>query len=230
MSSRVLVAVVCWAMAYPALARDCAPDEPPPFTATYDVRASRGALALDGAAVIAFKRDGGRYAMSSKMEAIGLFSEQESRGIVTNGTLRPAHYREARSRRGEASATIDWSAQRVRFSDGTEVPAPASLQDRLSLLVQLASALRARPTLETMVFEVASAKHVKSYRFKRRGVETLELPGGLVEALRFERIDDLDDRLDVWLAPSRCSLPVRVRLRDHRGTDIDQRLRELRFD
>jgi hypothetical protein len=226
-----LGALAAWPASFVASARECVGNEPPPaFVALYEAKASRGALAVDGEVALDFKRNGDQYTLTSKMEAVGYFSEQESRGRVAGATLLPSRYREMRSRRAEASATIDWPAHRVSFSDGSEAPTRPALQDRLSLLVQLSAALRAKPDADTLVFEVASVKHIGAYRFERRGPETLRLPAGTIETIRFERVDDQNDRLEVWLAPARCALPVRLRLRDHRGTEVDQRLRELRFD
>jgi hypothetical protein len=43
-------------------------------------------------------------------------------------------------------------------------------------------------------------------------------------------MDPDDDRIEVWLAPSLCWLPVRIRYSDHKGGVIDHRLRAAASD
>lgn len=228
-----IAAVALAAVAAAASAADCpANTAPAPFTAHYAVHASRGMLALDGDTTIAFARNGNEYRLTMSTNASGLLSSrQESRGAIGDGVLIPVHYSESSNRRGASSATIDWRERRVTFADGSEAPTRVALQDRASLIVQLASAWRARPEAAALEFAVVSLRRVSAYKFVRRGTERLDLPAGAVDAERFERVDHSgDDHFDVWLARTHCALPVRMRLRDHRGYEIDQRLRELRFE
>lgn len=73
-------------------------------------------------------------------------------------------------------------------------------------------------------------RNTSLYRFELRGAETLELPAGRIDAVKLERPadapgNDRHDRLEVWLAPALCWLPVRVRYADDRGMTIDQQLK-----
>ena len=227
----VLGIAACSALAATANAAECLV-QPVPFTAHYAVHASRGLLALDGDATVRFARSGNDYTLTSSMNAAGLLSSrQESRGALSDAGLVPVRYSETASRRATMSLSIDWRERRVTFADGTEASAKAALQDRASLMVQLALAARAQPQAQMLEFQVAGLRRISTYKFVRRGSERLELPAGTIDAERFERIDEHeDDHFDVWLAPAHCGFPVRIRLRDHRGHDIDQRLRELRYD
>lgn len=231
--TRFRIATFALAAAANASAANCpASTAPAPFVAHYAVHASRGALALDGEATLAFRRDGNDYAVTLSTNAAGsLSSTQESRGALGDGVLIPAIYSESSNRRAASSTVIDWRERRVAFADGSQAPTREALQDRASLVVQLATAWRARPDAAVLEFPVASVRRISMYRFVRRGTERLELPAGTVDAARFERIDDGgEDHFDVWLAVAYCALPVRMRLRDHRGYEIDQRLRDLRFE
>jgi hypothetical protein len=70
------------------------------------------------------------------------------------------------------------------------------------------------------------------YRFERRGGEALALPPpiGRTDTHRLERAMTAEhDRIELWLAPSLCWLPVRLRFTDDKGQVIDNRLREARI-
>jgi hypothetical protein len=47
--------------------------------------------------------------------------------------------------------------------------------------------------------------------------------------VRLERTDPGDEHLEIWIAPSLCWLPARIRYRDADGGIVDEKLQGLRF-
>jgi hypothetical protein len=69
---------------------------------------------------------------------------------------------------------------------------------------------------------------VSTFVFRGGGTESLTVPAGRFDTLRFERVKESgDDEFEVWLAPALCSLPVRLRFTDDKGLVIEQRLRAI---
>jgi hypothetical protein len=75
---------------------------------------------------------------------------------------------------------------------------------------------------------VAGPRHVSTYAFRREAAETVNVPAGGFETVKFERRkESSDDEFEVWLAPALCSLPVLLRFTDDKGLVIEQRLRAV---
>ena len=204
---------------------------PPDFTLDFAVTAARPPLRLNGSNRLDYSAADGRYTLRSVLDAGGLYSaRQESSGNVDSAGWRPQRYEETTTRRGTSSASIDWTAQRVTFS-GDEAPAdaPAGLQDRLSILLHLGREQARRPKTSGYDLPIVGPRHVSRYRIEVQGRERIEVPYGRFETVRLVRLrDDGDDRLEVWLAPALCWLPVQLRFVEARQT-IEQRLSAARF-
>ncbi|HVJ59678.1 MAG TPA: DUF3108 domain-containing protein [Burkholderiaceae bacterium] len=204
---------------------------PPDFTLDFAVTAARPPLRLNGSNRLDYSAADGRYTLRSVLDAGGLYSaRQESSGNVDSAGWRPQRYEETTTRRGTSSASIDWTAQRVTFS-GDEAPAdaPAGLQDRLSILLHLGREQARRPKTSGYDLPIVGPRHVSRYRIEVQGRERIDVPYGRFETVRLVRLrDDGDDRLEVWLAPALCWLPVQLRFVEARQT-IEQRLSAARF-
>lgn len=211
----------------------CGPNAPLglPVTLEYAVIASRAVLSLSGDGVVTYRRKGDAYTMESSLQAAGIIeAKQSSVGTVGREGLVPRTFTQQSSRRPPRSAEFDWAAQRVTFSQtGASVPTKPQMQDRLSLLMQLPWRHRADPRAQSIELPVAGQGGTSIYRFKAQGEETLALPAGRFESVKFERHkEDGEDSLEVWLAPGLCSLPVRLRFTDDKGLVIEQQLRAVR--
>lgn len=195
----------------------------------YDVTASRGPLSIDGESVVEFARDGSRYSIAADTSASFLYhARQTSRGTIEADGLRPDEFVEARTGRGPATTTFDWSAKSVTFSaaPGNTTETRAGLQDRATLSLQVAWLHRATPAAKHFDIVVAGARSVGETRFLRQSEESVKVPAGTIAAVRFERPADADhDRIEAWLSAGWCGLPVRVRYTDKNGGVIDHRLR-----
>jgi hypothetical protein len=202
-----------------------------PVRLEYGVTATRAAISLSGEGAVVFQRRGDAYAMDSSLQSIGILeARQSSAGTVGRDGLVPRTFTQRSSRQPPRSADFDWAGQRVTFSQtGASAPTRPQMQDRLSLLMQLAWRHRADPLARTIELPVAGQRGTSDYVFRVHGMETLALPAGRFDAVRLERHkEDGDDSLEVWLAPGLCSLPVRLRFTDDKGLVIEQRLRAVR--
>jgi len=197
----------------------------------YAVTATRSVLSLSGDGAVVFRRQGDEYSMESTLQALGIFeAHQASGGSVRGDGLVPREYSQRSSRRPQRRVSFDWAARRVSFGDGGSIePTRPQMQDRLSMVLQLAWRHRNEPRLRRVEFPVAGLRHTSDYVFNYQGTETLTVPAGRYETVKFERHkEDGDDALEVWLAPELCSLPVRLRFTDDKGLTVEQQLRALR--
>ena len=234
---RSLRATLCagLAAAMPVLAAgelECAADAPlsSPLRLEYGVTASRWMISLSGNGAIVYQRKGDAYTLESSLKALGIFeAHQSSAGTVSAAGLVPRTFTQRSNRRPTQSVDFDWTARRVTFSPaGQSAPTQPQMQDRLSVLMQLAWRHHAEPGAGTIELPVAGHRSASNFVFNAQGRETLTLPVGRIEAVKFEQQkQERDDTLDVWLAPSLCSLPVRVRFADDRGVVIEQQLRAV---
>jgi hypothetical protein len=231
------------ALALPGVVAGAVQTEPPTCPAgkewplkmrlEYDVTASRGPLSINGESVLTFERNGSAYSITVNTDSAVIYhARQTSRGTIDGSGLKPAEFVEVRGSRTPQTTSFDWDAKSVLFSANPDTPGSTSpgLQDRASLLLQLAWRHRTVGAESTFEVPVAGARRVGPYRFVSQGVETVKVPIGAVEALHIERANDEPDRLAAWFSTGWCGLPVRIRFTDRNGGVIDHRLRAARID
>lgn len=242
--STILPALVVWtavaaavtgAIAQEPAAPRCSARQPWPerFTLDYLVAASRGALALEGDSQLTYTVDSGRYQLRSSTRSLGYRAEQTSRGELAGTVLRPLEYVEQNQRREPRVVRFDWDARSVTFSANPDEPGRTlpMLQDRLSVLLQLGQRLRTQAQND-IELPVAGLRRISPYRFERYGQERVEVPAGTFETVHLARhSEDRSDRIEAWLAPALCGLPVKVRYVDEdRGVALENQLRKAVFD
>lgn len=169
-----------------------------------------------------YERTGERYAIQSvaRTDGLGKLFDQhivrESRGRIGPAGLQPLAF--ARSRTGhpdrDVQATFDWERGVMRSTFGgevSEVPLPRDTQDELSLMYQFMN-LRAGEA-PTVVLPMSNGRKVDLYTYRLLGTERIATPLGEFETLHYERVleDARESRAEVWIAPARFNLPVRVR-------------------
>lgn len=203
----------------------CGPDAPLSLSVRLDyaATANRGLLSLAGDGVVIYRRNGDAYAMTSTLRAAGIFeADQGSVGAVGSDGLAPTKFTQQGGRRPPISVDFDWPGRQVAFSQtGTQAPIQPQMQDRLSLLFQLAWRQRSAPDAATIEIPVASQRSTATYVFADRQDAALVLPAGRFDTVRFARHrKGAGDLLEVWLAPALCGLPVRLRFTDDKGTVI----------
>lgn len=189
---------------------------------------SRGARA-QGTARLEWRQDGGRYEARLELTAAGLRPRvQQSKGAFSASGLLPERFSD--QARSEQATHFDRAGGRVVFSNNQpEAVLRTGMQDRLSVLLQLAMLAAAAPERFTpgteLAIPTATTRDADEWIFRVVGEEELELPGGSVRALKLEHLPrkEFDQRVELWIAPGQAYAPVRLRLTNPDGGWVDQR-------
>jgi hypothetical protein len=191
-------------------------------------------LSRDGSAladiVERLEHGGGKYQLVETWKGRGFYAllgtaTRSSRGAVDADGLRPVDFSDERTGRNTARAHFDWSTKTLTMQykgDPQTVPIPANAQDRLSFLLAFAFA---PPGAEPVGVSVADGGSISTYVFEMKGRERLKTPAGEFDTVKLvRRKDGPEDRrsTEIWLAPSRGHVPVRVLVTEKDGTRLDQ--------
>jgi hypothetical protein len=149
---------------------------------------------------------------------------QQSAGRLASEGFSPARF----SEHGRAEHATHFDGERLVFSrSGPHAGLRRGAQDPVSALLQLAGLAAADPAIfaagREVVFQVAGTHEVQDWRFSSQGLQTLQLPGGPIEAIRLVRTprQPFDWHVEAWLAPIRDYAPVRLRLTRADGDWLD---------
>ncbi len=172
--------------------------------------------------------DGYEMVVSVPLPFVGTFS-YESRGRIDAFGLAPERYVEKRGRRPEDVTTFDRTAGRIAFTrTSTTLALPNGAQDRFSMVMQLASLVRADPDAYkrgvTRAFYVADDDSGELWPIETIGDESIRTAEGFLEARHFMRLQRHEGdrrRIDVWLAPSLGWLPARIVQTEPNGTQFE---------
>lgn len=201
----------------------------PPARLHYElVVHSRGAT-LTGQALLDWTHDGQDYEARLELTAPGFRGRvQRSTGRITAQGLEPGYFSDRY--RGEQATHFDRAQDRVVFSSNRPEAALAQgMQDRLSVVLQLAALVAGDPTrfVQGTPIEVPTAgtRDAEPWTFTVQGEEDLVLPGGPVRALKLQKDPrrEYDQRVELWLAPRMDYAPVRWRLTAPDGGAVEQR-------
>ena len=207
----------------------------PPASAQldYSVEGQSKGLNYSASGSLDWRNDGQGYSVRMEIRMFLLGSRvQTSQGAVVANGLAPERF--ADKRRSERAAHFDQKDLRIRFSNNApDAELLPGAQDRLSVFMQLAGLLNARPEAyppgQVIALPVAGTSDSEVWRFQMQGLESLDLPAGSLIARHLVREprEARDTRVDIWLAPSLGHLPVRIRLAQDNGDVVDQRLSQL---
>ncbi len=192
-------------------------------------RLSRGVIAGTGELDWRPQAGGYQLRLDGKLPLIGTLITQTSRGRFDAAGLAPERHTDKRLRRGEQAASFQRPLGLVTFSGGAAaLPIAPGLQDRLSVMLQLAAVAAAGPQPpppdQELQIAVAGARGDSAvWALRYEGVQTVETPDGPVRAWRYLRqpASPHDTRAEFWLDPARHFLPVRVRLTDGSGEPLE---------
>jgi hypothetical protein len=166
----------------------------------------------------------GRYSLTSVAEATGVAGVfvtgkivQRSEGRVTARGLQPDLFSGEKGKRIQKPVRFDWPRQRLALPGG-EVDLPAHTQDLLSFSFHLA--LVAEADNFDRILPVTNGKKLRDYRFRVIGREKLNFGVNRIDTVHLRGSREGDGSLDVWLAPDRHWLPVRIRTLDDKGKTI----------
>jgi hypothetical protein len=210
------------------------PAQPPASTRLlYDVTGSVKGIAYQAKGTLDWTVANGRYDARMEMRVMLLGSRsQTSTGRVGPSGLMPERF--ADKSRSEKAAHFDAAQQRIRFSSNApEVPLQPGAQDRLSLFMQIAGLLQARPQAyaagQTIDMQVAGTGDAPVWRFQVGEESTLQLPAGEFKVRHLVRQPrkEFDSTVEMWLAPRLNHLPVRLRVTQSNGDVADQQLSQM---
>jgi len=207
----------------------------PPASAqlTYSVEGQSKGLNYSATGSLDWRNEGSAYSARMEIRVFLLGSRvQTSQGQLGAGGLQPERFGD--KSRSERAAHFDRSQNRIRFSNNApDAELLPGAQDRLSVFLQLAGLLNARPEAyaagQNIDIPVAGTSGSETWRFQVQGLASLDLPAGSVIARHLVREprEPRATRVDIWLAPSLGHLPVRIRLTQDNGDLVDQRLTSL---
>lgn len=200
----------------------------------YDISGQAKSLRYSADARLRWQVDGSRYEAELEISAFLVGSRvQTSRGRLGAAGLEPERFGDRR-RSTEKAAHFDTASQRIRFSSNApDAPLRPGAQDRLSVFLQLAGLLNARPEAYAdgahLSLQVAGTGSAEEWRFHIGPLQDVQLPAGQVSARKLTREPrhEHDSRIEIWLAPTLQHLPVRIRVTEADGGQADQRLRQL---
>lgn len=218
----------------PAAARSLPPAQPPTSTRLdYAVTGRIKGIAYNAEGQLDWTLANGRYDARMEMKVFLLGSRvQTSNGKVGPAGLSPERF--ADRSRSEKAAHFDAQTNRVRFSNNApEAVLLPGAQDRLSLFLQMAGLLQARPQAyasgQTIEMPVVGTGDADIWRFVVGDEATLSLPAGDMRARLVKRLPrkEFDSTVEMWLAPDLQHLPVRLRVTQANGDVADQQLSRI---
>ena len=172
----------------------------------------------------------GRYSarMEMRMPLLGSRVQTSAGGIGPEG-LMPERF--ADKGRSERAAHFERDTHRIRFSINTpDAELLPGAQDRLSLFLQVAGLLQARPQAyaagQVIDMQVAGTADAEIWRFQVGEESTLALPAGELRVRHLVRQPrkEFDSTVEMWLAPELHHLPVRLKVTQANGDMADQQL------
>ena len=151
-----------------------------------------------------------------------------SRGAITNKGIEPARYGEKIWNRSETAVHFQRDKGVLTFSNNKpELPLQDGMQDEVSVFFEVASLLggdiKRFPEGSQLAIKTAETRAMRELVFKVGAQETLDLPGGRVEAIRLthsvppEYPGSMGTKGEIWAAPSKGYLPVRILIQEPNG-------------
>jgi len=167
------------------------------------------------------------YRLTSFSETTGLigFFRPYQLGYVSEGRLDaagllPESFTVRRGRTGarQFAARFDWAGREITLGPvdaPRKTPLPAGTLDTISFIYQLA---RAELTPGQIRLNITNGSKIDMYTLEVGDEEPLELPVGAMRTIpvRQVRIPG-QESLEIWFAPDRGFLPVRIRTLDREG-------------
>jgi hypothetical protein len=179
-------------------------------------------------ASLSWQHDGQQYDARLEVSAWLLGARtQTSRGRITGDGIAPLRFGDRY--RSEQAAHFQRDKGVISFSSNApDAPLRPGAQDRLSVLLQLGAMIggdgQRYPAGTQIQIQTAGTREADLWSFRVVGTESLQLPGGPIQALKLERLPrrDYDQHIEVWLAPTLDHLPARVRITQGNGDVVDQ--------
>lgn len=185
---------------------------------------------------------GTQYKLESTSQAKGFLAllysgqlTQKSEGLVdAQAGLTPLYYAEQRGKKPLAESMLNAETQQVVFKrNGESAPYEKGLQDRISMIYQIAARLRCNSELkagDTLSMRVMSTGRVGTEVFTLKKPEELTVNLGKgerrVSTLQFETKPEEagDEIVRIWYARDLNWQPVKIQIQDAEGKALTQTL------
>jgi hypothetical protein len=210
---------------------------PPSAQLYYAVKADRSGFSLNGEADMHWQVAGSpptqTYSVTTETRAaiLGKILEANSYGDLDAFGLAPNRYEEKPFKKAASQTTFDRAAKQIAFSDAKETaPLYDGAQDRTSAVWQLVSIARGSPKKfkprSKWSFFVAGRRNAEKWTFTVERNVTLSTVFGNLPTVHITKStsDSKDQRIEIWLAPSKDWYPIRIKSEDPDGDTIEQNL------
>ncbi len=228
--------VVAWMTLLVASAWACAATiaaVPPSADLSYSVKAEYNGLTLNGDSSIRWKASSGNYAIrnEAKVSLFGKILEADSTGRLDAQGLVPEKYTEKRLRKAQTTTLFDYVNHTVTFRADKTAPLNETVQDRASIVWQLAATAKADPARivpgATLTFPVAGRSKIESWVFKVIKTDKLATPMGTLRVVELSRNERKKQNMRVWLSPDHDWYPVQILFDETGGLKLLQTIRNI---
>ncbi len=200
---------------------------PPSVRLKYDVAGSVKGFKYFVSGDLSWLHEGGNYTARLEISHFWLGSKvQTSKGSITARGLEPLRFGE--KVRSEVAAHFERGKGKVSFSANTpDVLLLPLAQDQVSIFVQLAAMFAADGQAfapgSKLAFQTIGARGAEDWDFLLEPPERLKIQGKEWTAYKLvrEHRADYDTRAELWLAPELEGMPLRIRLTQTSGDEID---------
>jgi hypothetical protein len=208
---------------------------PPSADLDYTIKAKQKGLTLNGSALVHWNTDGNNYSVVTETRAslLGKILEAKSEGRIDRYGLAPNSSTEKRFRKEQTTTTFDRQDGKITFSaSDASYPIKGGEQDRNSATWQLVTLARNNQfkSGNTVRMIVAGQKDADTWTFKVGKQEKINTPLGSLNTLQISKLvkdAGKDQKVELWLAPSREWYPVRVRFTEPDGDFIEQTIEKI---
>lgn len=202
---------------------------PPNALLEFEALNVRRGQSTSGNGQLSWKSNGGEYALQIESTVLGLaVLTQKSGGSLDAMGLAPERYSDKRFNRSEQAAHFERSQGLVKFSNNKpDAPLLPGMQDRLSVLLQLAGIIGGDPRryaiVNRIVLPVAGVDSAEIWEFSLDAAADITVPAANMRAIKLTRKprNEFDQKLEAWLAPQLGYLPIRIRQSDEQVTDAN---------
>ena len=200
---------------------------------SYDVAGEVKHFPYSAHAELNWVQDGSNYTARLEIAALFVGSRvQTSSGQVTPDGLAPMRFSD--KVKSEVAAHFERDKGKISFSANTpDIALEPGAQDRLSILLQIASLLNADPTRymtgSTLSMQTVGPRDAEEWRFTVGADETLALPAGPHPTRKLSREPqrEHDLRVDVWMASDLAYVPVQLRMTQSNGDFVQLQLKSV---
>ena len=210
---------------------------PPSAKLDYLIRADLHGLSLEGNGTIDWQFNSPKYRLQfdTRSPLIGLLLSERSEGSIERRNLLPTSFYSKRFRKDPTTVNFDRQSGSIIFpGDTASLKLEGGEQDRISVLWQLISMVRAAPAKfnegSPWKFFVIGHRGGESWTFTVDGKQRLRTALGEVDSLHLVHLPAENTnapKIDIWLAQSMDWLPVRIRFSEANGDTIEQTLERI---